>query len=303
MSISDSMKIDPRKETDKLVDFISFWTEELKRDGIVFGMSGGLDSAVVSYLAARTGIDTKALIMPEKDTGKENTDDAINALESLGIGYQVTDITGYLNSLGVYELFPPDKISLPDIMKKSVTLQSYRLYERHYGKSPFEASLTGLAGEPLKKYLAPYNAYYRVKHRLRALLLYLCSEKENRLIVGCANKTEYSIGYYVKFGCDHAADIMPLMGLYKTQVRELGTYLDLPQKILNKKPSPDILPGIYDEYAVGIGYDTLDKVLLGIEMGYKDKEIADELGISAKTIDRIKRLVSSSEHMRHVYTP
>jgi len=101
------------------------------------------------------------------------------------------------------------------------------------------------------------------------VLLYLNGELENRLVVGAANKTEYRIGFFVKHGCDDDADIMPILGLYKTQVRELARYLNVPADIREKPPSPDIIPGITDEEAIGIPYEELDLTLMAIEKGWE----------------------------------
>ena len=58
---------------------------------------------------------------------------------------------------------------------------------------------------------------------------------------------------------------MPLLNLYKTQVRKLARYLKVPSKIIEKPPSSDILPGIIDEEAIGISYEKLDLILLALE--------------------------------------
>ncbi|MDI3473747.1 MAG: synthase [Candidatus Woesearchaeota archaeon] len=135
------------------------------------------------------------------------------------------------------------------------------------------------------------------------VLLHLYGELENRLIVGAANKTEYKIGFFVKHGCDDAADIMPIINLYKTQVRELAKYLKIPSKILEKAPSPDILPGLNDEETIGLSYESLDMILLALEKGWQSSEISDSLQIDNKKVEYVKNLIKKSEHMRQVYSP
>ena len=135
------------------------------------------------------------------------------------------------------------------------------------------------------------------------VLLYLHGEIENRLVVGAANRTEYSIGYFVKHGCDDATDIMPLLNLYKTQVRELARYLNIPSRIIEKPPSPDILPGIIDEEAIGIPYEKLDLILLALEKGWEIGEIAKVLEIEEEKVVYAKKLIQKSEHMRELYVP
>ena len=135
------------------------------------------------------------------------------------------------------------------------------------------------------------------------VLLYLHGELEDRLIVGAANKSEYQIGYFVKHGCDDATDIMPLLNLYKTQVRELARYLNIPSRIIEKPPSPDIIPGIIDEEAIGIPYEKLDLILLALEKGWEIPEIAKALGMEEKRVVYVKNLIQKSEHMRKIYAP
>jgi NAD+ synthase len=90
----------------------------------------------------------------------------------------------------------------------------------------------------------------------------------------------------VKHGCDDATDIMPLIHLYKTQVRDLARYLNIPSRIIEKPPSPDILPGIIDEEAIGIPYETLDLILLALEKGWEEDQITEVLGIEDKTYSK-----------------
>jgi NAD+ synthase len=132
-------------------------------------------------------------------------------------------------------------------------------------------------------------------------LLYYYGELENRLVVGAANKSEYEIGYFVKHGCDDATDIMPLIHLYKTQVRDLARYLNIPSKIIEKPPSPDILPGIVDEEAIGIPYEKLDLILLALEKRWEIGEMTKVLGIEEKEIIYVKNLMQKSDHMRKLY--
>ena len=135
------------------------------------------------------------------------------------------------------------------------------------------------------------------------VLLYLYAEVGNRLVVGAANKSEYQIGFFVKHGCDDAADIMPLLNLYKTQVRELARFLNVPSRIIEKPPSPDIIPGIIDEEATGIPYEKLDLILLALERGWENPTIAETLKVEEEKVRYVNSLVGKSEHMRKIYSP
>ena len=136
------------------------------------------------------------------------------------------------------------------------------------------------------------------------ILLYLYAELENRLVVGAGNKSEYKIGYFVKHGCDDATDIMPLLNLYKTQVRELACYLNIPARIIEKPPSPDVMPGLADdEEVLRISYEKMDLILLALEKGWKLADIVKTLGIEEDEAIYLKNMMQKSEHMRKIYTP
>jgi len=247
---------------------------------------------------------TLALIMPEKDSKKEHTKDALNFAGELGIEVKLIDITPYLEEIGVYKLFPLDKLLSSGKLKGALVKKAYRFYERKTGKIPFLESLSGFKDKEFNSYLAKGNAYYRAKHRLRMLLLYLYGEMENRLVVGAANKSEYKIGFFVKHGCDDTTDIMPLLNLYKTQVRELARYLNIPARIIEKPSSPDVMPGFADdEEVIRISYEKMDLILLALEKGWKLSSIVKTLEIEENEVIYIKNLMQKSEHMRKIYTP
>jgi NAD+ synthase len=300
------MKINPEKVALSLENFIREYTEKLEREGAILGLSGGIDSAVIAALCMRAlgPKKTLALIMPEKDSKKEHTKDALNFVRELGIEVKLIDITPYLEELGAYKLFPLDKLLSLGKLKGALVKKAYSFYERKTGKIPFLESLSGFKDKEFNSYLAKGNAYYRVKHRLRMLLLYLYAELENRLVVGAANNSEYKIGYFVKHGCDDATDIMPLLNLYKTQVRELARYLNIPARILNKPPSHDIIPGLADdEEVIKISYEKMDLILLALEKRWKLSDIVKALEIEEDEVIYIKNLIQKSEHMRKIYVP
>lgn len=299
------MIINSQKVILKLENFIRDYTQKLARDGIVLGLSGGLDSAVVAALCVKAVGSNKvlALIMPDNDSQKQHLKDALKFAKKLKIKTKVINITPYLKKLGAYQLFLLNKIFLPKRLKEKLVKKAFTFYQKKTGINPFADSILGFKDKKFAYFLQTGNAYYRIKHRLRMVLLYLWAEKENRLVVGAANKTELKIGFFVKHGCDDAADIMPLLGLYKTQVRQLAKSLKIPQEIINKAPSPDIIPGIVDEEAIGMRYKILDQVLNNLEIGLKTDQIAQKLNLEKQKVEKIKQLNKKSEHMRQIYTP
>jgi len=305
--LKQELVIEPELLTAKLVAFISEYQKKLNREGLIFGLSGGLDSAVLAVLCVKAVGPDKvlALLMPERDSKKEHIEDARQLAKKLGIKSKLIDITRYLKEIGIYHIFPFDTL-IPKPCRDKLVDKSYQYYEKKTGIPYFSRTLIGSDPGLVGSIVNRSFAYYRSKHRMRMLLLYLYGERDNRLMVGAANKTEYKIGYFVKHGIDAATDIMPIMGLYKSQIRELARYLEVPEQIINKAPSPDIISGLVDERAIGLTYEKLDLILLAIEKGWSDTDIAEatsEIGITPKDIAYVRELTELSEHMRNVYTP
>jgi NAD+ synthase len=300
-----TIKTDRQGLTLSIEEFIRRSVEKLAREGVILGLSGGVDSALVARLCVRAVGPQKVLafIMPEKDSEPRHISDARQVAGELGIEARVIDITPYLKKFGAYKLSPFRRIPLPRRLRGALTRKAYKYYEKKTGETPFSASIAGFRDRAFGSYLRKGNAFYRIKHRVRMLLLYLHAELENRLVVGAANKTEYLTGFFVKHGCDDAADIMPILGLYKTQVREVAEYLDVPLQIRRKPPSPDIIIGITDEQAIGIPYEKLDLVLAAVERGWETAEIARALAMEERMVLYVKGLTEKSEHMRKTYTP
>jgi len=149
-------------------------------------------------------------------------------------------------------------------LKESIVRRFYNDYTKKLNKPVFFAQCE----EPPTQlpYFYEGIAYYRIKHRVRMATLYYYAEKNNYLLVGCTNLSERLIGFYVKYG-DDVCDVAPIAHLYKTEVRQLSEYLSVPEDIRNRSPSPDLIPGITDEYSLGVNYETLDQILAGLEEG------------------------------------
>ncbi len=138
-----------------------------------------------------------------------------------------------------------------------------------------------------------------LKARTRMQLLFHYAGMENRLVMGTSNKSELLTGYYTKYG-DGAADISPIGDLYKTQVRELARKIGVPAHFIDKTPSGDLWDGQSDEDELGISYEVLDRILLGIEMGLDDNSIIRRTRETENTILHVRALVKRSVHKRRL---
>jgi NAD+ synthase len=293
------MQIDTVNVTQRIVDFIRLKLDEYRRDGVIIGMSGGVDSALAASLLVKALGPSKilALIIPERDSHPQSRRDAVAEIHRLGIPYRVVKIKPVLRKIGVYSNMPL-QILVFRRLKEIVVRRQLASRSRAIGEPPFKATLLGTRDLGKQKNMVDKSlAYIRVKHRARMMVLYYYAELENRLVVGTTNRSEAMTGYVVKWG-DNVADIEPILQLYKTQVYQLAEYLHVSQAIINKPPSPDLLPGIVDEAALGITYVSLDKILWGFDQGWEEVRIREEFKVTSEQIAHVQELVKASEHLR-----
>ena len=147
--------------------------------------------------------------------------------------------------------------------------------------------------ERMKKAVGNLNA------RIRAMMLYYYGQKNNYLVVGTDDKSEYLIGYFTKYG-DGASDMLPIADLYKTQVQELGRFLGVPSHIVEKKPSPHLWKGHDASDELGMDYAVIDKILEGMDGGGDAAAISARIRIAQDMVERITALHRSSGHKRRM---
>jgi len=233
-----------------------------------------------------------ALFMGERDTHPESLKHARLVANELQIELREINITGILRKIGVYAL-EPQPLIFPRSFQERYARNKY-LRNQDENETAFLKSLKG-GSDNIE--IMKGNAFLHTKHRVRAVLLYFYGEQMNYIVAGCCNKTEKLTGYFVKYG-DSASDIDPIADLYKTQVRELAGYLGVPREIIDKPPSPDLAPGITDEFALQMPYDKIDVILYALEDNLESELFAE--GINQKEIDYVKTLMEISSHMREL---
>lgn len=138
-----------------------------------------------------------------------------------------------------------------------------------------------------------------VKARTRMIYLYYYANKQNKIVCGSSDKSETMMGYFTKWG-DAAADIAPIMDLYKTQVRKLAIHLGIPKELALKPSTPALWPNQLAELELGIKYETLDLILYGLERFLTPEEIVDQLCIEKVIVDKVKSRWLASEHKRRM---
>ena len=233
--------------------FLKNMVSQKKADGVVFGLSGGIDSVTVAYLAAKVfGKKALALVMPDSTVSPSSeTGDALKVIGDLGLDYKLIDI---------------------DVIHK--------IYSNYL--EPDELALGNL------------------RARIRANIIYYYANLKNYLVLGTSDKSEYLIGYFTKFG-DGSADILPIVELYKTQLREFAKFIGVPNNIITKRSSPNLWKGHYAEEEIGISYEKIDTILYCIEDwdNFTVEQFLDKVtGISKKDVEKIYQMYQNTRHKR-----
>jgi NAD+ synthase len=245
------------------VDFIRNQLRQAGFERALLGLSGGIDSALVAFLAAEAVGPERLLcvLMPYRTSSAGSVDDARAVVERLGCPSEMVDISPMVDG--------------------------------YFGREPEPgaAGIDGLEASQLRR--------GNLMARQRMCVLYDLSVTWGGLVVGTGNKTEALIGYTTLFG-DSACAFNPIGDLYKSQVRQVAAAIGVPEQIIRKAPSADLWPGQTDEAEAGFTYPELDRLLFWmIDKRRTDEELA-AMGFPPATVERVKRLVAASEFKRQV---
>jgi NAD+ synthase len=207
-----------RKIIRSITQFIKAEIRTRKSNGLIIGMSGGIDSSVAAWLAVKALGTEKVfgLILPDSSvTPRKDTKDAEELAQKLKISYKVIEVGKSKNQL--LRHLPKNKLARANFLV-----------------------------------------------RLRMSILYYYAALLNRLVLGTGDKSELRLGYFTKYG-DAAVDLMPLGDLYKTEVRELAEFMQIPSKISRKKSSARLWKGQTTEGEIGLAYEKIDSILMQFE--------------------------------------
>jgi NAD+ synthase len=137
-----------------------------------------------------------------------------------------------------------------------------------------------------------------VRARTRMVVLYYYANLHNALVAGTGDKSEDLIGFFTKYG-DGGVDFLPISHLYKTQVRDMARYLEVPEEIAGKPASPQLHPGHQATDEIPIGYEEMDPILVGlVDKNMEPEDVAAATGVSIDTVNLIVKKMKTSEHKR-----
>ena len=249
--LNEIIKQDYTKIQQNIETFLKDAVSQNKANGVIFGLSGGIDSVTVAYLCGKIfGKKALALVMPDSTVSPSNeTGDALKVVGELELDYKLIDIDVIHKRFSNY--LEPDELALGNL-----------------------------------------------RARIRANILYYYANLKNLLVLGTSDKSEYLIGYFTKFG-DGSADMLPIVSLYKTQLREFAKTIGVPNNIIAKKSSPNLWKGHDAEEEIGVSYEEIDSILYYlIDKKLSVDETIQKTEIARKSVEKIYQMYQNTEHKR-----
>lgn len=222
----------------KVVEWLREKNYEAKTDGLVCGISGGVDSAVVAALCKKAFPENSLGVILPCHSSPEDREDALLVAETLGM--EVVEI---------------------DLGEAHTNI--YGKVERALGTEGCPDNIQKVSQGNLKA-------------RLRMAALYTVANIKNYLVVGTDNAAESYTGYFTKYG-DGGVDLLPISSLTKTEVRAWARAMGLPEKIVSRTPTAGLWQGQTDEGEMGLTYDMIDRYLIGQEVPQEAARKIEEL--------------------------
>lgn len=226
---------------DKTVEWLREKVKESNTNGLIVGVSGGIDSAVVAYLIKKAFPDDSMGVIMSIKSNPQDRLDALKVIQGCNIEYLDLDLTD--EQVSIYE-------------KVMNNLKDKNLYNEKNNRMS-DANL---------------------RARIRMSTVYTVANNMGYLVVGTDNAAEIHTGYFTKYG-DGGVDLIPLANLTKKEVYEWAKVLGVHDDIINKAPSAGLWEGQTDENEMGTTYDMIDAIVEGRidEVPQKDKEIIARL--------------------------
>jgi NAD+ synthase len=295
---ADQLKLDAAKEADRVGTFMREGVfKELKRKGVVVGLSGGIDSSAVAALSVHAlGADrVVGIFMPEADSSADSLRLGQQLADKLGIRTFKEDISGILQGAECYRrrdeairaVVPhyhagyKSKLVLSSLDSTEFRI-SYVVVEDPDGKQ----TKVRLTADAFLALVAATN----FKQRTRKMMEYYYADRFLYAVAGTPNRLEYDQGFFVKNG-DGSADIKPIAHLYKSQVYQIARFLGVPEEILSRPPTTDTysLAQSQEEFYFSLPYDKMDLCLYAKDRQIPAESVAMSIGLSQAQVERVYR--------------
>jgi len=309
---AQALQLDGTAEADRIAAAMRRQLKEIRRRGIVLGLSGGIDSSVTAALAVRALGPERVLgvFMPEADSDPESLELGRLLAAHLGIRSVLEDIAPALAALQCYER---RNAAVASVIAEFTPQWRFKLVlpgPEHQGLNFFAVVARSPQGAEIRRRL-PLDAYLAIvaatnmKQRVRKTVEYHWADRLNYAVAGTPNRLEYDQGFFVKQG-DGAADLKPIAHLYKTQVYALAETLAIPEVIRRRRPTTDTysLPQGQDEFYFNLPYEQLDLCLYGRNHEVAAAEVAAAAGLAVAVVERAyKEIDTKRSTTRYQHLP
>jgi NAD+ synthase len=298
---ADELQIDGAGFIQDAKQLIKAEVTRLNREGVLIGIDGKLGSAVVAMLATQAlGVGrVKTLILSHRDANADDFGDALKLVSALNLRHKVCDVTPMLANLGAYRAKPYGMVPC-----KRLRHWLTKRFQPHYLETMRSVTRAGsvIGTRGLRDpWLNKAIAYHRALSRQQMVALYYHAELENFLVLGSSDRTDRSLGLFVKYGED-ATDLAPLRSLFKTQVKQVANFLGMPAEMVNRSGLSD---DVFGEEGIGLLDQDIDRILLRLERGQESASIALHAGLEAEQVDYISLIVKQAAQIHgstHVTT-
>lgn len=239
----------------KICDFINSCVDNARAKGVVIGLSGGLDSALVATLCQRAFASAQGLA-----SGLQSNENAgQSALQADKKTSTQDKSPKNTEQKGIFALIMPTQNSNKANLKDALMLcESLNLEHKTIEIQPILDAFLSACESACKTRMGNLSA------RIRMSLLYDYSALKGYLVVGTSNKSERMLGYGTIYG-DLACAFNPIGELYKSDIFEFARYLGVPQCFIDKAPSADLYEGQSDEKELGFKYAEIDELLKALK--------------------------------------
>ena len=298
-----SLRLDAEAEIERICAWIRETVlKDLRKRGVVLGLSGGIDSSVTAALCARALGPSRVtgIFMPEHDSDPQSLRLGRALAAATGVETVLEDIGPALAAAGCYirrdgfirQIVPEfgEGWGCKVVLENALSNRGYNISWLVVASPAGEQSRHRM---PLDVYLGMIAAA-NMKQRTRKQIEYYHGDRLNYAVAGTPNRLEYDQGFFVKNG-DGAADFKPIAHLYKTQVYQLAEALGVPEEIRRRPPTTDTwsLPQGQDEYYFSLPYDRMDICLFGLDHGVSPDAVADAAGLTPEQVNAVWRNIAS----------